>query len=54
MVVVIKHWNTIRDSKSLQDMIDQIAQGALPHAKDVLKELLHRAALTMPQEGLDT
>lgn len=48
MVVVIKHWAKIRGSRRLSDMIDQIAEGELPHANAILKELLQRAALTEP------
>lgn len=50
MVVVIKHWAKIRESKRLEDLVGQIAEGKLQHAKGILMELLRRAALTAPPE----
>lgn len=46
VVAVVKHWNTIRDSQTLKDKMDEIAEGKLPHAGKIMADLLLRAALT--------
>ena len=47
MVIVIKKWNKIRETRLVQDMMTDIAEGKMPHTGPIMKELLRRAALTI-------
>lgn len=51
MLAVIKHWDDLKSSAALQEKMVDVVSGKLPHASQILADLLLRTSIIVKEEA---
>ena len=51
LLAVIKHWDELKGSEALKEKMVDVVSGKLPHASQILADLLLRTSIVKPDEA---